>query len=310
MKPGKELSENINIYNNNLEQSSNISMDIKVDNILLDSKKEEDIIFYHYNKTKLIKLNYEEKSVAGFSFLEYEMNSEDDKLVLDEKEIENIKTYHVLHVLKPKIELYLSYKNIEFNCTFMNNIYSYAEEIGFEHTIGYLLPLIQDLAEQKNKNTNILISFLNSFEKLLIYFKQFDTDHNIILNKLFPILSHILITNKEKSLLINKTVQSLKFLIDNITVDECLNNIVPILIRMANNENNELGQMIAIQIFSDKASILGAENIEVYILPMFESFSEGINEKLRLYCIQYMIPLFENINYEKIQTKFIKIYRK
>ena len=309
MKPGKELSENINIYNNNLEQSSNISMDIKVDNILLDSKKEEDIIFYHYNKTKLIKLNYEEKSVAGFSFLEYEMNSEDDKLVLDEKEIENIKTYHVLHVLKPKIELYLSYKNIEFNCTFMNNIYSYAEEIGFEHTIGYLLPLIQDLAEQKNKNTNILISFLNSFEKLLIYFKQFDTDHNIILNKLFPILSHILITNKEKSLLINKTVQSLKFLIDNITVDECLNNIVPILIRMANNENNELGQMIAIQIFSDKASILGAENIEVYILPMFESFSEGINEKLRLYCIQYMIPLFENINYEKIQTKFIKIYR-
>ena len=126
----------------------------------IQEKKEEDKIFYHYNKTKLIKLNYEEKSVAGFSFLEYEMNSQDDKLVLDEKEIENIKTYHVLHVLKPKIELYLSYKNIEFNCTFMNNIYSYAEEIGFEHTIGYLLPLIQDLAEQKNKNTNILISFL------------------------------------------------------------------------------------------------------------------------------------------------------
>ena len=283
-------------------------MDIEVDNILLDSKKEEDIIFYHNYKTKFIKLNYEEKSVAGFPFLEYEMNSEDDKLVLDEKEIENIKTYHVLHVLKPKIELYLSYKNIEFNCAFMNNIYSYAEEIGFEHTIGYLLPLIQDLTEQKNKNTNILIAFLNSFEKLLIYFKQFDTDHNIILNKLFPILSNILITKKELNLL-NKTVKSLKFLIDNITVDECFNNIIPLLIRMANNEKNEIGQMISIQIFSDKASILGAENIEVYILPMFESFSENINEKLRLYCIQYMIPLFENINYEIIQTKFIKIYR-
>ena len=109
--------------------------------------------------------------------------------------------------------------------------------------------------------------------------------------------------------LLNKAITSLKFLIDNITVEECLNNIVPVLIQMANNDKNETGQMISIQIFSDKASILGGDNIEVYILPMFESFSESINEKLRTYCIQYMIPLFEKINDDIIQTKFIKIYR-
>ena len=268
----KDISEN----NNNNNSNSNIIMDNEVDQILLDSKKEEDIIFYHFGKTNLIKLNYEEKSVAAIPFLEYDMNTEDEKLELDEKEIENIKTYHVLHVLKPKIELYLTYKNIDFNCIFMNNIYSYAEEIGFENTIGYLLPLIQDLMYQKNKN--------------------------------IPILFNIL-TNKKETNLLNKAVTSLKFLIDNITVEECLDNIVPVLIQMANNEENEAGQMISIQIFSDKASILGGDNIEVYILPMFESFSESINEKLRTYCIQYMIPLFENINFDIIQTKFIKIYR-
>ena len=306
------IKQNIKIGNENLEnnnnESSNLSMDNEVDQILLDSKKEEDIIFYHFDKNNLIKLNYEEKSVATFPFLEYDINTDDDKLDLDEKEIENIKTYHVLHVLKPKIELYLSYKNIEFNCTFMSNLYSYAEEIGFENTIGYLLPLIQDLTDQRNKNTNILIAFLNNFEKLLIYFKQFDKEHCIILKKLFPIISKILTTKKETNLL-NKTVNALKFLIDNITIEECLDNIIPLLIKMANDEENEIGQMISIQIFSDKASILGGNNIEVYILPMFESFSENIKEKLRLYCIQYMIPLFENINYNIIQTKFIKIYR-
>ena len=302
IKPGIEIQQN------NIIDNTNILMDNEVDKILLDSKKEEDIIFYHYDRDNLIKLNYEEKSVAAFSFLEYDINTEDDKLDLDEKEIENIKTYHVLHVLKPKIELYLSYKNIEFNCTFMRNIYSYAEEIGFENTIGYLLPLIQDLTYQKNKNTNILIAFLNSFEQLLIYFKQFDKENCIIFNKLLPILAEILTTKKDTNLL-HKTVNSLKFLIDNITIEECLNNIIPLLIQMANDEENEIGQMISIQIFSDKASILGGNNIEVYILPMFESFSENINEKLRVYCIQYMIPLFENINFEIIQTKFIKIYR-
>ena len=64
------------------------------------------------------------------------MDIEDDKIYLDEKEIENIKNYLVLNVLIPKIETYLSYKDIDFNCTFMWNIYSYEEEIGVDNTIG------------------------------------------------------------------------------------------------------------------------------------------------------------------------------
>ena len=95
---------------NNIIDNSNITMDTEVNNILLDSKKEEDIVFYHYGNNNLIKLNYEEKSVATFSFLEYDINTDDDKLELDEKEIENIKTYHVLHVLKPKIEYFFFIK--------------------------------------------------------------------------------------------------------------------------------------------------------------------------------------------------------
>ena len=49
IKPGKDIEQNTNINNEN----SNISMDNEVDKILLDSKKEEDIIFYHYGKNNL-----------------------------------------------------------------------------------------------------------------------------------------------------------------------------------------------------------------------------------------------------------------
>ena len=284
------------------------SLDQKVEHILLDSKKEEDIIFYHYGKNNLIKANFGDKeNITQFPFFEYDMDIDDDKLYLDEKEIENIKTYHVLNVLKPKVEIYLSYKDIGFNCTFMRNIYSYAEEIGFENTIGYLLPLIQDLYYHKNRTTNILMAFLDTFEKLLIYLRQYDSDHSIMLNKLLPILSQILMNKKDFGLL-GKTIHALEFLIDNITLDECLNNVVPFLIEMANSEKNVIAQTISIQIFSDKASLLGGEIIELYVLPMFESFSENINENIRLYCIKYMLPLFENIDYNIIQTKFIKIY--
>ena len=301
-------NNNNDTTNNNAPRKRKNSFDQEVEQILLDSKKEEDILFYHYKKDNLIKLQFSDKNnVAQFAFLEYDMDIEDDKIYLDEKEIENIKTYHVLNVLRPKVEIYLSYKDIGFNCTFMRNIYSYAEEIGFENTVGYLLPLIQDLHYQKNKGINILMAFLDTFEKLLIYIRQFDTDHSIILKKLLPIISQILITKKDLMLL-NKAVNALKFLIDNITKDECLNHVIPILIEMGNNEMNEIVQTLSIQIFSDKASFLGGEIIELYVLPMFESFSENINENLRLYCIKYMIPLFENMNYDIIQSKFIKIY--
>ena len=294
--------------NKKVKKSENISLVNNIENILLDSKKEEDIIFYHYGKNNLIKLEIGNKSNSNpFVFLDYDIFTEDDKLVLDEKEMEEIKTYHVLNVLKPKIEQYLTYKNIDFNCTFMRNIYSYADEIGFENTVGYLLPLIQDLSFRKNKCMNIIVAFLDTFEKLLIYLRQYDTDHSIILSKLLPIISQILIAKKDMKL-ISKAVKCLKFLMDNITKDECMDNIIPILIEMASTEKNELGQTIAIQIFSEKASFLGGETIELYVLPMFQSLSENSNDNLRIYCIKYMIPLFENTNYNIIETKFINIY--
>ena len=294
--------------NKKVKKSETTSLDNDIENILIDSKKEEDIIFYHYGKNNLIKLEIGTKTNSNpFVFLEYDIFTEDDKLVLDEKEMEEIKTYHVLSVLKPKIELYLTYKNIDFNCTFMRNIYSYADEIGFENTIGYLIPLIQDLSFRKNKCLNILVAFLDTFEKLLIYLRQYDTDHSIILSKLLPIISQILVAKKDMNL-INKAVKCLKFLMDNITKDECMDNIIPILIEMASTENNELGQTIAIQIFSEKASFLGGETIELYVLPMFQSLSENSNDNLRIYCIKCMIPLFENMNYNIIETKFINLY--
>ena len=284
-------------------------LDKDIDNILVDSKKEEDIIFYHNGYANLVKLDYPAKSAPlQFAFLDYDIDVEDDKLYLDEKEIENIKTYHVLNVLKPKVELYLSYKDIQFNCTFMRNLYSYAEEIGFENTIGYLLPLIQDLSYQKNKkNNNIFIAFLENFEKILLFFKKFDTNHSIIIKKLLPILTQILFSKKDVTLLL-KAVEAIKFLIDNITKEECLNNVIPILIEMGNNEQNEVGQSISIQIFSEKASNLGGEVLELYVLPMFQSFSENLNDNIRKFCLKYMIPLFENMSYDIIQTKFVTIF--
>ena len=53
--------------------------------------------------------------------------------------------------------------------------------------------------------------------------------------------------------LLNKAVNVLNFLMDNITMGECLNYLFPIIIEMGNNERNEIGHTIYIRIFSEKA---------------------------------------------------------
>ena len=154
MKFGKSLSsdkeqEQKEVKEENSKNNPNLS-NISDENIHKTKELIEDIIFIHsYNGIKKLEKPNKKATPILMTFIEYDdLNQE---LVLDEKEMEGIKTEQLLNILRPKIEKYLTYQDIEFNCTFMRNIYSYAEEIGFENTIGYLLPLIQDLNYQKNK---------------------------------------------------------------------------------------------------------------------------------------------------------------
>ena len=60
----KGLKEN-DVLNKKVKKSENTSLDNDIENILLDSKKEEDIIFYHYGKSNLIKLEIGSKTNAN-----------------------------------------------------------------------------------------------------------------------------------------------------------------------------------------------------------------------------------------------------
>ena len=79
------------------------------------------------------------------SFYDYEDDINDYAELCNNEVLENIRKEQILNILKSKIEKYLTYSDIEFNCIFMRNLYSYAEEIGYENTLGFLFPLIQEL---------------------------------------------------------------------------------------------------------------------------------------------------------------------
>ena len=296
----QEIEDNKNSKNPNL---SNISDD----NIHKTKELIEDIIFIHnyYGVKRLEKPNKKAIPIS-MTFIEYDdLNQE---LVLDEKEMEGIKTEQLLNVLRPKIEKYLTYKDIEFNCTFMKNLYSYAEEIGFDNTIGCLFPLIQELTFKKNIKNKIIYSFLEGLDNFLKYLMKYDTDHQILLQKILPIIDQIL-NNKKDTKMINMALEALKQIISLMTKEEIHSDLIPLIIGLSNNENNLDAKKLSLRIFNENAKILGTELIELYVIPQLESISDDRNEDLRICCINNMLNICENVSYTVLKSKMIRIFQ-
>ena len=283
-----------NISENNLKQPRELS---------------EDIVFIHnyYGVRKLEMPLQKKNNQILMTFIQFDDINQEQ--VLNDKEIENIKTEQILNILEPKIEKYLSYKDNEFNCTFMKNIYSYAEEIGFENTLGCLFPLIQELTFKKEIKDNIILSFFEGLDKFINFLLKEDKDHQIILKKILPVINNVFNTKKSFTIL-NRAILALKDILNVITKDECKSDVLPLIISLANKENNKNCKKLSLKIFNEIAKYLGSENIELYIIPQLESFSEDSNEDVRNSCINNINHIFENISYQVLETKMIKIYQK
>ena len=245
---GETDLENLESYD--ITQNSNSIMmadDTIKERLGIEDKIEEEIIFLHYFQ-KVRRLEFPNKSynLEGSSFYDYEDEIDDYSELCNTEVLQRIKEEQILNVKREKIDKYLTYKNINFNCIFMRNLYSYAEEIGFENTMGFLLPLIMELKYNTDINESIYAAFFDGLEKLLAFFYNYDKDKKILFNKILPIIKNVLYTKKDIFLL-NKAIEQLKLIMQNITKEDIYKNILPMLIEIANNEKNEFGQEMAIE---------------------------------------------------------------
>ena len=305
---GETEIENTDDYDIN-EMSNSILMSNQ--NYKTINKEEliiEEIIFIHYfqNIRKLEisnKLTIKESS----SFYDYEDDINDYSELCNTEVLEKIREEQILNIVKTKIEKYLTYKDIQFNCIFIRNLYSYAEEIGYENTLGFLLPLIQELRFDLDINESIYAAFFDGLEKLVNYFLNYDKEKKILFGKIIPLIKEVLFKKKDIFLL-NKAIEQLRIIMLKITREEFYQNILPMLIELANDEKNEFGQETSMEIFNDNANLLGNEILEFCVLPHFQAFSLDDNEEIRRCCISNIIHICENINYTALENKVIIIY--
>ena len=109
--------------------------------------------------------------------------------------------------------------------------------------------------------------------------------------------------------MINMAVDSLKHIIMLMTKEEIHSDLIPLIIGLSSNENNLNARKLSLRIFNENAKILGNELIELYVIPQLESISEDRNEELRRCCVNNMLNIFENVTYNVLKTKMVRIFQ-
>ena len=292
----------------NISEEINTSKEFEKRNSIDIDYDDEEILFIHnlYGVRKFCFIQ-SEKDKKPFNLLNKNVFAENTKI--DSNEIEIIKTDQYLNILNPKIVKYLTYKDIDFNCTFLKNLYSYSEEIGFENTIGCLFPLVKELSFRKNIKPILILSFLDGFEKFLNFLLKREEGYKIVIDNIVPLINDIITTKKEESLL-KAASKALILIIQNSKEEEKCAILLPILIILSHDDTNIKGQLLAIEIFNSISFDLGESITESYVVPQLESFFEDSREDIRICTVKNFINICKVISYDCFIQKVFPCYKK
>ena len=271
--------------------------------------EEEDIIFFHhFYKVSKFEIKEDEDLIQLFNNLS--KNEFANNTIIDDNEIENVKIDQSLTNLNSKIIKFLTYKDTDFNCTFMENFYSYANEIGFDYTVGYLFPLIKDLSFKDSVEPNIILSFFKNFDKLLDFLLKEENKnkgYQIIMTYIIPLIHDIFETKSNEIKLLNEAANSLKLIIKISNNDDKI-QLIRLLLDLSQNNSNINVQILIIQIFNSISESIGQLLTESFIVPQIIAFSEDITYEIRLSCINNIINICNVISYECFIDKIYPCY--
>ena len=109
--------------------------------------------------------------------------------------------------------------------------------------------------------------------------------------------------------MIDKAIEALKKTVEIMTANEIRTNLVPLILRLCHNEYNITAKKLAFRIFNEFAKLLGTELIELYVIPQLETVTENASEELRRCCINNLLNICENVSYNVLKTKMIRIFQ-
>ena len=268
----------------------------------------EDIVFFHsYSKLRMFSL-MKQPSPKHPIFNYLLRNEFTSNLEIQETDIKTIKADYLLSLIKPKLAQYFEEtKDSNFQTTFMSNLPSHAETIGFESTLAFLIPIIQDVSVRPKE---VLVAFLNSTCKLFDFLLKHEGGYKVVMNSIMPVINDIVNMHYKNENILKQAAQTYIHVASFANEDDKAEFILPTLIILAQNNEYIYGQLVALEIINEIAPKLGPDSCEAYVIPQLQSFIENSKDKIRMATVQNMIHICECVSAECLRDKILPIYKK
>ena len=226
--------------------------------------------------------------------------------VIDMKSLSNMSNSESVKNIRKKINDYKD-GDIQTKITFLENVHFYAKTIGFQETAESILPILTDLPKEKDA---LIEGFFDSYKNFVDEIAKFgDKSYFILKDHMVNLISDILSKTKNSKIL-DSVSKGLVYMAQFMKEDDKGNNILPIVIRMAQEVDDEHRKEKAMYLFGTLAPVVGSELIKCYIIPQINSFVNDTSYKVRREVATQLENISEKIPEDLFKKKLLPVYKK
>ena len=226
--------------------------------------------------------------------------------VIDMKSLSNVSNSESVKNIRKKINDYKD-GDIQTKITFLENVHFYAKTIGFQETAESILPILTDLPKEKDA---LIEGFFDSYKNFVDEIAKFgDKSYFILKDHMVNLISDILSKTKNSKIL-DSVSKGLVYMAQFMKEDDKGNNILPIVIRMAQEVDDEHRKEKAMYLFGTLAPVVGSELIKCYIIPQINSFVNDTSYKVRREVATQLENISEKIPEDLFKKKLLPVYKK
>jgi serine/threonine-protein phosphatase 4 regulatory subunit 1 len=224
---------------------------------------------------------------------------------IDINYMENLPNSEGVKNIRKKIN---SYKDDDESqkITFLENVSFYVKTVGFQDTAESILPILSDLPKEKE---SLVERFFNDFTKFVDEIVKFgDKAYFILKDHMISLIGDIF-SNTTNINILKSVSDGLVYMTKYMKDEDKGDNVLKIVIQMAQEDENEQKKEIAINLFGRLAPLVGSELIASYIVPQINFFSNDPSFKVRKEVASQLKNICDKIDQPSFKKRLLPIYK-
>ena len=225
---------------------------------------------------------------------------------IDINYMDNLPNSEAVKNIRKKINSYKD-DDIQIKITFLENVSFYVKTVGFQETAESILPILSDLPKEKEALTE---RFFNDFIKFVDEIVKFGDKAYFILKDHMISLIGETFSNITNITILKSVSDGLVYMTKFMKEEDKGDNVLKIVMQMAQEDENEQKKEIAINLFGRLAPLVGSELILSYIVPQIDFFSNESSFKIRKEVVSQLKNICDKIDQPNFKKRLLPIYKK